>query len=117
MTKYIVELQQSPNVWIAPWDGNTNRTLDEPAAKRIDSRSDAVQALAGARQYSPFADARIVEVLSPCPFCGCTKVIYCGPYGMTPEKYIKCDGCGVAVWFDVDLSRVEVVAAWNRRVV
>lgn len=51
--------------------------------------------------------------LKPCPFCG-GKVNF-DPNHINPERRFECEGCGVMIMFDVDLSEKEAIAAWNRR--
>jgi hypothetical protein len=58
--KYIVELQ--PGCWIAPWQGDPGRTLVERSARRYVSVESAQRALKKARFYSPFVNAKLVEV-------------------------------------------------------
>ena len=58
--KYIVKLEDG--VWLATWDSDPGRTTVESAAKRFDTHYRAQLALRDARQFRPFADAKIVEV-------------------------------------------------------
>lgn len=52
--------------------------------------------------------------LKPCPFCGNKKVEYVSDYPLSSEHRVICDGCGVAVCFDVDMDQREALILWNR---
>lgn len=54
---YIVRLESG--CWIAPWKGDPGRTCVRDNAQRYATPAAAKRALAQARQYRPFADARI----------------------------------------------------------
>ena len=56
---FVVELQ--PGCWIAAWEGDPGRTLVLSSAQRFESEHLASIALADARQYRPFINARILE--------------------------------------------------------
>ncbi len=60
MKRLIVELE--PGVWLAPWKGDPGRTTVIHSAKQFHSLTWAARSLAAARRYSPFRDARVVEV-------------------------------------------------------
>lgn len=58
---WIVELQPSVRMWIAPWQGDPGRTCVESSARRFLTESAAKSALTRARRYSPFKLARIYQ--------------------------------------------------------
>lgn len=58
---WIVELQPSIRMWIAPWQGDPGRTCVESSARRFLTESAAKAALTRARRYSPFKLARIYQ--------------------------------------------------------
>lgn len=60
--KWVVELQPHVRMWVAPWSGDPGRTCVEANAKRFRTLPAAKAALARARRYSPFRDARIYQV-------------------------------------------------------
>lgn len=53
----IVELEKG--VWLAAWQGDPGRTLDIRSAKNFKTYKAAEFALMGARNYRPFANAKI----------------------------------------------------------
>lgn len=57
---FIVALE--PRCWIADWDGDPGRTMQEKSAKRFETREDAEAALDAARVFRRFVLAEIVEV-------------------------------------------------------
>ncbi len=59
MSRWIVEIE--PGVWLAQWRGDPGRTLQLANAKRFRSLESATHALAKARKYSDFLNARIIE--------------------------------------------------------
>ena len=62
MPKYIVELQQTPFMWLAAWGGDPGRTMVKENAKRYRNLRAASKALADARWYSDFPDARLLKL-------------------------------------------------------
>ena len=59
LTSWTVELE--PGVWVARCDGDPGRTLRSQNAKQFVSCRAAARALAAARKYRPFADARVEQ--------------------------------------------------------
>lgn len=58
--KFVIELQ--PGCWIAAMEGDPGRTLKRQNAKVFKNLSQAVNALANARQYRHFKLAKIVKI-------------------------------------------------------
>jgi len=58
--KWIVELEN--NVWIAPWDGDPGRTVKKENAEVFEDKLKASQAIAYARVFRPFKNAKVVKV-------------------------------------------------------
>lgn len=56
--KFVVEL--APTIYIAEWSGDPGRTLVRKSARRYDTLRGARIALARARRYRAFPDARIL---------------------------------------------------------
>jgi hypothetical protein len=63
MSPYIVEIESG--VYLAPWKGDPGRTLNLASAKVFTGIQRATLALARARGYSDFKDARLLEVCMP----------------------------------------------------
>ena len=63
--KWIVCLQHEKDgrdlVFLAPWSGDPGRTCVYESANRYDSISSATFALAHARKYHDFVDAKIIK--------------------------------------------------------
>lgn len=59
---YIVQLE--PGCWIAPWSGDPGRTAMRENAQRFATPAAAKRALALARRYHPFANARIEPAIA-----------------------------------------------------
>ena len=51
-------VQLEPGVWLADGDGDPPRTLRKENAKEFNGTPDAAKALAEARRYQPFENAR-----------------------------------------------------------
>lgn len=58
--KYLVEIE--PGVWLANWQGDPGRTLLQSSARKYKSERAAKYAIARARRYSKFEEARVVTV-------------------------------------------------------
>ena len=58
--KYIVEIEEG--LFLAKWSGDPGRTLIEKSARRYKDVSAATYALARARRFRDFPDARICQV-------------------------------------------------------
>lgn len=54
-------VEVEPGVWLAPWEGDPGRTLVRQSAKKFISRDAAITALAAAREYRMFIQARILQ--------------------------------------------------------
>lgn len=59
-TKWLVRLEDG--VWLSPWEGDPGRTLARHHAERFPTKKQARQALKDARQYRPFAGAKVVKL-------------------------------------------------------
>lgn len=55
---YIVEIEE--NVWIAPWDGDPGRCYKIYNAEKFNDKKSAEKALRKAREFRPFAKAKII---------------------------------------------------------
>ena len=60
--KFIVQLTSGVPMWIAPWSGDPGRTLDIDNAQKYKTLHEATIALAKARRYSQFREAKIIAV-------------------------------------------------------
>jgi len=54
-----MKVELEPGVWLAEWDGDPGRTLDEKNATEFETMLEAVVALNKAREYRPFPKAVI----------------------------------------------------------